>query len=623
MKRIFLLLLLFIQAINTFAQVQKMNGVSGKATIINASDNSRPDFYPSLIHLDQHPVPSAEYGNKKEELNRLRAIREAELKELNLPQEKKSRATATNPVVFKGIQGNTANSVPNDNDIAVSNAGKVVSVVNSNMRVYDDTGKILTSTSLTSLVSPIGVFSWISDPRVIYDPVADRFILVCFSGSISYESTIIVGFTQTNDPSAAWNFYTLNGNSFNDSTWSDYPIIAISDKDLFITFNQVKDNVSWTIGFKQSVIWQIDKQTGYTANPLLYTLWSNIKYENTNLRNICPAKYQTTPMGNNMYFLTLRNVAATNDSVFVTEITNSYASGTATLQQRLLKTPVAYGFPPNAREKHPTNGIVQYLMTNDARVLAAIYENEYIHFGSNTVNPQYMNAGVYLGTIKNISSASPIVSGDIVSSATMEYGYPSMTYVGSWAQDHRVLYTFSHCVTDSLPGTSVVYKDVNENYSDILRVKDGISYINQLADSNERWGDYTNIQKMYNRPSRAYLSGSWGKLNIMNCWISVIDIMDWPLNTSTLNEENNTNTVYPNPITDNRFTTQFQMKEAGHVRFELYDMSGKLVYKIMDTYVKKGKNEYSISTSELSKGIYIFKVNSDQGTIASHKITVE
>jgi hypothetical protein len=109
----------------------------------------------------------------------------------------------------------------------------------------------------------------------------------------------------------------------------------------------------------------------------------------------------------------------------------------------------------------------------------------------------------------------------------------------------------------------------------------------------------------------------------MNCWISVIDIMDWPLNTSTLNEENNTNTVYPNPITDNRFTTQFEMKEAGHVRFELYDMSGKLVYKIMDTYVKKGKNEYSISTSELSKGLYIFKVNSDQGTIASHKITVE
>jgi hypothetical protein len=47
-----------------------------------------------------------------------------------------------------------------------------------------------------------------------------------------------------------------------DSTWSDYPIIALSGSDLFLTFNQVRDNVSWTVGFKQSVIWQIDKTKG-------------------------------------------------------------------------------------------------------------------------------------------------------------------------------------------------------------------------------------------------------------------------------------------------------------------------------------------------------------------------
>jgi hypothetical protein len=52
-------------------------------------------------------------------------------------------------------------------------------------------------------------------------------------------------------------------------------------------------------------------------------------------------------------------------------------------------------------------------MTNDARVLAAIYENGYVHFGSNTVNPAYMNAGVYLGTIKNISEANPVITADI------------------------------------------------------------------------------------------------------------------------------------------------------------------------------------------------------------------
>jgi len=76
--------------------------------------------------------------------------------------------------------------------------------------------------------------------------------------------------------------------------------------------------VSWTVGFKQSVIWQIDKQNGYNGMPLQYTLWSDIKYNGVPLRNICPAKYQTTNMGTNMYFLTLRNVASSNDSIFLT-----------------------------------------------------------------------------------------------------------------------------------------------------------------------------------------------------------------------------------------------------------------------------------------------------------------
>jgi hypothetical protein len=521
-------------------------------------------------------------------------------------------------VVIKGIQGNTSSSVPNDNDIAVSNNGTVVSVVNSNMSVYNDTGKLLVNKrSLTSMTAAVGNYTWISDPRVIYDPNNDRFILVCFSGNLSTESVILVGFSQTNDPAANWNFYTLNGASFNDSTWSDYPIISISDQDLFITFNQVKDNVSWTIGFKQSVIWQIQKYEGFAGTPLVYDLWSNIQYNGGNLRNICPAKYQTTTMGSNMYFLTLRNVASTNDSIFVTEITDSKASGVAQLTTRVLTSPTAYGFPPNVPQK-----LGQYLMTNDARVLAAIYENDYIHFGSNTINPQFMNAGVYLGTIKNISSATPTVKADIISTATQEFGYPSMTYVGSTNNDHKVLYNMSHCYTDSFSGASVMYKNTNEDYSDIISVKDGLSIVNRLTDTVERWGDYTNIQHVYNNPSRAYLSNSWGKSGANNCWISIVDHTDFPVSTHEMIKNSNSR-VFPNPIPENRFTTTFTLNVAQKLRYEIVDMQGKLVAIILDTKTKTGQNEFSFTTDDLSKGNYIFRIVGEKEMIATHKITIE
>ncbi len=599
------------------AQANKTNGISGPAKQINFSDPSIKDFDIHLIQYDQHPIPSAEYGTKKEELNRLRAERK-EMLQKNQPQ-KKTRGLAVNPAIFKGAQGNTSNSVPNDNDIAVSNDGKVVSVVNSNIRIYDDTLKSIFNKTLTSLVASIGSYTWISDPRVIYDPSSDRFILTCFSGNLSFESTIIVGFTQTNDPTGAWNFYTLNGNSFNDSTWSDYPIISVSDKDFFITFNQVKDSISWTVGFKQSVIWQIDKQTGYSGTPLLYTLWSDIKYNGTPLRNICPAKYQTAAMGNNMYFLTLRNVASSNDSIFLTEITDSYQSGNAQITQKVLKSPVAYGFPPNAVQKlYGTSQ--QYLMTNDARVLAAIYENDHIHFGSNTVNPTYLNAGVFLGQIKNVNSGTPVVTADILSNDTVEYGYPSMTYMGNNPSEHKVLYTFSHCYVDSFPGTSIVYKDDAGNFSDVIPTKNGTSNINILTDSTERWGDYTNIQRKYNTTGRAYLSGSWGKSSGVNCWVTIVDNKDFSVAVNDISAEVS-NPVYPNP-TDDLFNVDFNLDKEQKVRFEILDMNGRSVSLLMDTNVKAGNNRFSFSTQPLAAGNYMFKISTKEKAITTQKLTV-
>ena len=114
MNRIFLLMTILCCAQYSHAQVQKLNGTSAKPTVLNVSDKSRVDFFPCLIHLDQHPLPAAEYGTKKEELNRQRANHEANQNGSTQISEKKSRATAVNPTIFKGIQGNTSTSTPNE-----------------------------------------------------------------------------------------------------------------------------------------------------------------------------------------------------------------------------------------------------------------------------------------------------------------------------------------------------------------------------------------------------------------------------------------------------------------------------------------------------------------------------
>jgi hypothetical protein len=607
----------------------KTDGTIPKAREINLSDTSLKDYSPVLSSPVQQPVPTSEYGNKKAELYKKRIEAQKAKKKSGNGDE------AVSPKILQQFEGNTTNSTPADNDVAVGLDGKIISAVNSNIQIYNESGVSIQTKTLASLASSLGSFTSNSDPRLLYDAQSDRYVIVWFTGSTSTTNKIIVGFTKSNDPAGTWNFYTLNGNSFNDSTWSDYPIISLSNKDLFITFNQVKDNIHWSVGFKQSVIWQIDKQKGYDGDPLKYTLWSDIKHQGGYLRNICPAKYQTASPDSNMYFLSVRNVSNSNDSIFLLEVTNTYASGKAQLKQRVLKSPVKYGFPPNAFQKKIGNKI-QQLMTNDARVLAAIYENNHVHFGLNSILNPSVTATVMLGSIKNVNTANPKVETKLLDVPGMEFGYPSMAYAGTDEYDHKIVYAFSHCREDSFPGTSVIYKDAKDNYSKLLVLKEGLTHIDVIPpgvpsypdDTIERWGDYTNMQTLHQIPNQVFLTGSFGKNNRMATWLAKLEINDTvkgpkPTNLIQDLDKNSLVQIFPNPIQNKFFQVNFDLTESEYLHFDIYNMQGRLVTKLLEIKAHAGPNEFSFRTNDLPKGHYLLNINGNKATKISKTVLVE
>jgi hypothetical protein len=311
------------------------------------------------------------------------------------------------------------------------------------------------------------------------------------------------------------------------------------------------------------------------------------------------------------------------------EITNSYNSGTAAIKQKVLKSPVKYGFPPNAFQGKGITGIRQQLMTNDARILAAIYENDYVHFGSNSINPQYANAGVFLGKIENVSSATPKVKTSLFSSSNIEYGYPSMTLMGDNAIPHKVLYTFSHCVFDSTPGMSMIYQNTNGEFSDIVRLKNGTNLIDMTPDSIERWGDYSNAQRIYNNPDNAFLVGSWGGTQSGNntrmlTWVAKVSVDDTTSPVSSIQNlslNSESMSIFPNP-TQQFFTTTLNLVQNEILNFEIHTMDGKKMYTIFNKMAFAGKNEFSMSIQDLPKGSYLLKVEGNRG-FATTKVVVK
>jgi len=113
------------------------------------------------------------------------------------------------------------------------------------------------------------------DPKLIYDPIQDRFVLVFLKDNDAANSRIIVCFSSTNNPSDPWHVYRLNGNPLNNNRWTDFPAISLSETGLVVTANLIIPGVSWQVGFDGSVIWHLDKMAGFNGQDVGATVYTS------------------------------------------------------------------------------------------------------------------------------------------------------------------------------------------------------------------------------------------------------------------------------------------------------------------------------------------------------------
>jgi len=64
---------------------------------------------------------------------------------------------------------------------------------------------------------------------------------------------------------------------------------------------------------------------------------------------------------------------------------------------------------------------------------------------------------------------------------------------------------------------------------------------------------------------------------------------------------------YPNPSID-RTTIGFSLSQAGHVLINLYNINGKLISKLYDSYQNAGYRTVSVALNDLTPGIYIYSM---------------
>lgn len=411
--------------------------------------------------------------------------------------------------------------IPNDNTLAVSNDGIVLSSLNSTIYAYNlETDTLALENQKISLATMAGESSSNTsnhyfDPKLIYDEEADRFILIFLKNNSPSNNMIVVCFSTTNDPNDDWNVYEIPGNPLDNNRWTDFPAISLTNEDLFITGNLIIPNVSWQVGFDGSVVWQIEKATGYSSTEDLNTkLYSDIKFEDRYIRNLHVVR-GADGFTDKQYILSNRNFDITNDTIFVLDIEGNLSDGSPELTVNYGISDLPYGVPPNARQEDtdtsdPTLG----LQTNDARVLAAIKHGDEIQFVSNSINPATGFSSIYHGVITNLET--PNITANLIADPVKDFGYPNIAWTGNEDCDNEVIIGFNHTSPTDFPGISCVYVDNNREYSDVVVLKEGENYVDRLNGGYERWGDYFGLQRKYNEPGKVVSFGYFGTENNLN-----------------------------------------------------------------------------------------------------------
>ena len=476
-----------------------------------------PTWDVNMVHLGiEHgtPQPEGRIDSLKRIKNQIKRAAEEPVR-TKTNENRGSSGLQADPVVQENFRGNVFSGfTPPDNHLAVSDDGFLVSVVNSSLYFGDVNGTVFSESSLSSFFSPLNLNGTYFDPRVMYDPIEDKFIMVVLNGSTPSNTHVVIGFSTTSDPRDTWWFYDLDGNPLNNSFWFDFPSTGLSNEELYVSGNLFDANNN----FSQVLIYQIDKANGFTGGTINWVYWFDVRDANdVQDFTVVPISFGFDgALSPGIFFVSTQSGGGDKAMLYYT--TDTYDNNP---QLEVFEVAVAdYALSGDGAQA----GSSDLIATNDTRTLSGFYADGYIHYVLNTDLSGGVT-GLYYARINvdnHTSSASAFgLSG-------FEYAFPAVAPFSNDPADRTVLIGFTRTGTSIFPEFRVVRCDEDFNWSSSVLVKSGESFVDILLSDTERWGDYSGISKRHGSEIEVWVAGCYGEdfsngvPNVYGTWIGQV-----------------------------------------------------------------------------------------------------
>ncbi len=495
---------------------------------------------------------------------------------------------------FPGLSG----GCPNDNSVAVSNSNRIMGMVNGSVGIYTTGGRKINIYSLDRFFK--SHVHGPCDPKVIYDPSADRFIM--FAQSCREErDNIAIAFSNTNNPNGRWNFYLFPTDVDGQNSWSDYPKIGYTKKEVFLSLRIFSSDRK----YKQTVLYQMDKLDGYSGRPLTYRLWQNLPFSTAVVRSGIGV------YGPGAYLVNTSSHSGSD--ITLIDITDNLDNNPKLIKYKIPTPPYQVSGPCSQPEG------AEQLDPGDCRLQDAYYQNGIIHFVFSDNQSDWVAVRYHRLDVNNMDGMNYKL---IHFAGTKDYTYPCLSPFTNDLNNQTSIVFFQATGPDYYPEIRGKVFDNNFEYQSSRVIYAGKASVTKCYSNRRgfiRWGDYTGIAFKYDAEiPTVWVAGSIGRVGYdgWHTYMAELTATGYPIATKDLTDTKIS--ISPNPGTD-RIYIYVESNIRQGARFYLIDQMGNQISMIMSNVLYQGVNTFSFDVGTLPAGSYFIRIVNDQNQIVKNE----
>lgn len=475
MKKIATLLIVSIFILTNSSIAQKIAGkkyFTSKPTTVNIASTVNDE---DPVDITKFKVPNKEWEMPNIAVDESKVIYR-EPANSKKPASYVTREQSPLPdTTFLGDNDN-GNSIPPDVNGAVG-PNNLMITLNTFVSIQDRVGNVLYKKSLGLFWKSLPGYTETFDPKVMYDPYENRWIVVTASSSSTNSSRLYIGVSATSDPMGDWYMYWVDTDETN-ITWFDYPSFGFNKKWITIGGNMFG-------GDFYSTVFVFDKMATYEGvDDVPYT-----RFATRQAFTPVPSFTYDSEV-EDMYIISNAD-GNQNGSGYISKFRLSGETASPELEfQGYIG--VSDPWENGAGEFLPQMGSSENINSVDARMETVIYRNNKIwavhHIFLPVNNPQ--RAAVQWW---ELDTNGTILQRGRVEDPTNEYSFAFSSIAVNENEDIFIGHgVFSESQYASAGYSFKAFYDEPNTMRTYVQYKDGLApYYKTFGGNRNRWGDYT------------------------------------------------------------------------------------------------------------------------------------